>query len=154
MTSPHHRGGDCLFCGIAAGRVSAHIVHEDHDLVAFLDINPIRPGHLQIVPRRHIAYFEDLPAPDAAAILHLGQRLAGVLKALYGVRRVGFLFTGGDIPHVHAHLVPLVEGSDITSRRYIAEEKITFRSTPRVPDPELAATATRLRGALASLTAG
>ena len=49
------------------------------------------------------------------------------------MKRVAFLFTGGDVPHAHAHVVPMVAGTDITSRRYIAEEDLTFQSTPRVP---------------------
>ena len=147
MTRNHTSGG-CLFCGIAADRVPAHTVFENRHLVAFLDIRPIRPGHVQVIPRAHFDCFDELPPALATEILLLGQRLAAVQKAAYGVRRVGFLFTGGDIPHVHAHLVPLVQGSDITSRRYIAEEQITFRDTPRVPDAELAETADSLRRAL------
>ncbi|MGH6880488.1 HIT family protein [Hypericibacter sp.] len=140
---------DCLFCKIAAGTVPGHILHEDEAIVAFLDINPIRDGHAQIVPRVHHAYFDELPPELASRILHLGQRLAVVLKRLYGVRRVAFCFTGGDVPHAHAHLVPMHMPTDITSRRYIVEEKLTFRATPRVPDATLAETALRLRRELA-----
>jgi histidine triad (HIT) family protein len=155
---PHHRQqshvadsyADCLFCRIARGETPAHIVHADERIVAFLDIHPIRAGHIQIIPRAHHAYFDDLPPDLAAAILHLGQRLAQIMKRLYGVSRVAFLFTGGDIPHAHAHLVPMVEGSDITSRRYIAEERLTFRNTPRATEDELAATAEVIRRALST----
>jgi hypothetical protein len=55
------------------------------------------------------------------------------MKALYGVPRVAFLFTGGD--HAHAHVVPMHEKTDITSQRYIAEEKLTFAAC-RVPLPK------------------
>jgi histidine triad (HIT) family protein len=51
-------------------------------------------------------------------------------KQLYSVRRAGFLFTGGDIPHVHAHVVPLIASDDITSRRYIREEHVTYQDAP------------------------
>jgi histidine triad (HIT) family protein len=135
----------CLFCAIAAGAVPSHRVFEDDSLVAFLDIRPIRPGHVQIVPRAHHAYFDELPPDLAARIVQLGQRLAASLKRIYGVHRVGFVFSGGDIPHVHAHVVPLIAGTDITSRRYIAEETLTFRDMPRAADGELAAIADRLR---------
>jgi histidine triad (HIT) family protein len=108
----------CLFCRIAAGELDAVMLYEDSEVVAFLDIAPIRPGHTQIVPRQHFATFEELPAPLAARILHLGQRLAQRLKTVYGVERVAFLFTGGDVPHAHAHVVPMHEKTDITSARY------------------------------------
>lgn len=150
MTQDTATGGGCLFCAIAAGRAPAHIVHETARLVAFLDIAPIRPGHLQIVPRDHFPYFDALPPELAAEVLHLGQSLAEVQRRLYGVSRVGFLFTGGDIPHAHAHVVPLVSAGDITSRRYIAQDRVTFQTLPRVPAAELAATASALRQGLAA----
>jgi diadenosine tetraphosphate (Ap4A) HIT family hydrolase len=65
------------------------------------------------------------------------------LKRIEGVQRVAFCFSGSDIPHAHAHLVPLHASTDITSRRYIVEDRITFRPTPRAPDEELAAVAAR-----------
>ena len=138
----------CLFCRIAAGEIPAARLYEDEELVAFLDINPIRTGHAQIVPRRHVPWFEELEPDLAARILHLGQRIATVQKRLYGVKRVAFLFSGGDIAHVHAHLVPMVSPVDITSRRYIAEERLTWQAAPRAADEELAATAAELRGLL------
>lgn len=147
----HSHSTECLFCRIVRGEVPAQIVHQDERLVAFLDIHPIRPGHLQIVPRDHHAYFDDLPPELAAAMIHLGQRLAQALKRTEKVRRVSFCFTGGDVAHAHAHIVPLHAPTDITSRRYIAEETLTFRPTPRIPDTELAAKAERLRTEFAAL---
>jgi histidine triad (HIT) family protein len=140
---------ECLFCRIAGGIIPAHLVHESPRLVAFLDIHPIRPGHVLIVPREHFPYFDALPPEVAQEVLHLGQKLAPILRAQCEVERVGFMFTGTDVPHAHAHVVPLVAPTDITSRRYIAEEQLTFGITPRVPDPELAATAASLKAALA-----
>jgi|SRR6056297_742920 len=138
----------CPFCKIAAGTIDAHIVHNDGQVCAFLDRGPIRPGHLQIVPHEHVAFFDDL-APDLAlAVMSVGQRLARVQKHIWGVDRVAFLFTGGDVPHVHAHLVPMHEKTDITSARYIAETDLTFRPCPRPPAEELANIASDIRTAL------
>ena len=53
---------DCLFCRIAAGALPAHIVHQDDEVVAFLDLHPIRPGHTLVIPRAHHVWFEDIPA--------------------------------------------------------------------------------------------
>jgi histidine triad (HIT) family protein len=149
MHTSQNTSEDCLFCRIARGEVPSHPVHEGERIFAFLDINPIRPGHTQIIPRDHHRYFDELPPDLAAEIVHLGQRLATLLKQTTGVKRVAFLFTGGDVPHAHAHVVPLVSPVDITSRRYIAEPKLTWQSTPRVPDEELAVKAQLLREGLA-----
>ncbi len=140
---------DCPFCRIARGEVRVHEVYRDHRVVAFLDREPIRPGHLQIIPTAHIEYFEALPAEDAGAILRLGQRLAAVQKRVLGVPRVGFLFTGGDIPHTHAHVVPMVEKTDITSRAYIENDTVAFRPAPRAEEGALIEMAERLKSALA-----
>ena len=135
---------DCVFCAIATGAKHAHLVHETPNLVAFLDVRPIRPGHVQIVPREHVSYFDELSPELAAEIVQLGQRIALAQKALYGVKRVGFAFTGGDVPHTHAHVVPLVAPTDITSRRYIVEETLTFADLPCATESELAETAEAL----------
>lgn len=139
----------CLFCRIAAGLVHAHHVYESPDVVAFLDIHPIRTGHVQVVPREHFPSFDALPAAVAHEIFAVGQRLAPVLRDRCAVERVAFMFTGTDIAHAHAHVLPMVEATDITSRRYIVEEQVTFRSAPRASDGELAATAAVLKAALA-----
>lgn len=136
---------DCYFCRVAAGSARSHILHRDEAVVAFLDPWPIRPGHLQIVPREHFPYFDDMPAPLAGRIVELGQHFARALKGIYGVERVAFLFTGGDIAHTHAHVVPMHEKTDITSRRYIVERDLTFRPRPRASEAELAEVAERLR---------
>ncbi|HLU78346.1 MAG TPA: HIT family protein [Burkholderiaceae bacterium] len=142
MTTDHPTGGhgpqhDCIFCRIAAGEIPAHVIHEDDQLKAFLDIHPIRPGHVLIIPKAHYDYYESLPAQLAAAIVHLGQRLGRAMKAAYGVERVAFLFTGTDVAHVHAHVVPMHEKTDITSPVYIEQQGLSFRLAPRADDAGL-----------------
>ena len=138
----------CLFCDIASKTIPSHSVYEDDAVYAFLDINPIRPGHTQIVPHAHHPYYDDLPPALAAHIVQVGQRIGRSLKEIYKVKRAAFMFTGGDVAHAHAHVLPMVSPVDITSRRYIAEEKLTFQSTPRMPDEELALVAQLLRQSL------
>jgi histidine triad (HIT) family protein len=134
---------DCLFCRIASHDVEAVVLHEAEELVAFLDIGPIRPGHTQIIPKAHVATFELLPSALAEQILDLGQQLARRMKEVFGVERVAFLFTGGDVAHAHAHVVPLHEKTDITSGRYIvAPSEVTWGSAHLITD---AATLQRVR---------
>ncbi len=121
---------DCLFCRIIRREIAAHIVYEDESVLAFLDRGPIRPGHTQIVPKEHYPYFDDAPPEVLAATIAIGQGLARAMKQTLRVPRVAFLFTGGDIAHVHAHTVPIHEPTDITSRRYIVEDIVTFRALP------------------------
>ena len=138
----------CPFCRIARREIPAHVIYEDDYLVAFLDTGPIRPGHVQIIPRDHYPTFDDLTAELASRIIILGQRLARILKASHEVSRAAFLFTGGDIAHAHAHVVPMISPTDITSRRYIVEEEITFRPIVKASEEELGRVALGLRRAL------
>src|SRR5262245_4128235 len=120
MTDREHEsesGGP--FCDSAADPRRAVTLYEDRDVIAFLDRGAIRPGHTQIISRDHIPTFEMLPPAQLPKITALGQQLARRMKAVYGVERVAFLFTGGHVAHVHAHVVPLHAKTDITSARYI-----------------------------------
>lgn len=143
---------DCLFCKIARKDINAYEIYRDEAVVAFLDTAPIRPGHIQIIPLQHYAYFDDLPPILAGKIMKLGQHIAKIQKQITGVDRVAFLFTGGDIPHAHAHLVPMHEKTDITSRRYIVEADLTFQATPHATHDELSAMATKLTQALGKVS--
>ena len=132
---------DCVFCRIAQGAIPSHRLFEDEALVTFLDIAPIREGHVLIVTREHFLDFAALPAALAARMTDLGQRIARLQKRRYGVERAAFFFTGSDVAHAHAHVVPMVDKTDVTSRRYIAEADLTFRPPPRESDERLAALA-------------
>jgi histidine triad (HIT) family protein len=98
-------------------------IHEDDELIALLDIAPIRPGHTVILPRSHVETFERLPTPLAGRIVGLGQQLARRMKELYKVERVAFFFTGTDVAHAHAHVVPIHARMDVTSARYIVSQQ-------------------------------
>lgn len=112
---------NCAFCRIAAGSLDAVVLYEDTEVVAFLDISPVRPGHTQVIPRAHVETFEQLSPLLAARIIAVGQALARRMKVVYDVDRVAFVFTGGDVPHAHAHVIPMHLSTDVTSMRYIAE---------------------------------
>jgi histidine triad (HIT) family protein len=126
---------ECLFCRIAKHEVPAVILYEDESLLAFLDVAPIREGHTQIIPKVHVETFDVLPPVLVAQMVSLAQRFAQRMKAAYRVDRVAFLFTGGDVPHAHAHVVPLHEKTDITSARYLlAEAPIAWDSAHLMVD--------------------
>ena len=71
---------DCIFCAIVRGESPASVVHEDDDVLAFLDIAPINPGHALVIPRQHAAGLPDLPEDLGAAMGRVGHRLALALR--------------------------------------------------------------------------
>lgn len=111
---------ECVFCKIAAGTQRAFRVYEDERVVAFLDVLPIRPGHLLVVPKHHCKRLSDLPPEDAGAV---GQAIARVSNALVkaldnpGLNVVCNQEYAQAVAHVHFHVVPapILDGSAPTS---------------------------------------
>ena len=72
---------DCIFCAIVAGSAPASIVYDDADLLAFMDIRPVTPGHLLIIPKRHAPFLADLDEATGARMFTVAMRLAQALRA-------------------------------------------------------------------------
>ncbi len=106
---------DCIFCKIIAGQIPASFVYQDDDFVAFLDIRPVNPGHVLLVPRAHAARLIDLPSPILARELPIAARIArGILK-ITGLRDFNLLNANGaasgqEVFHHHLHIIPRREG--------------------------------------------
>ena len=101
---------NCLFCRIARGEIPSGKVYEDDEILAFHDINPARPVHLLVIPKRHItslATTTDADAPVLGKMLAIAGRLARENGSPDGFRviinsgRVG----QQEVPHLHAHIV-------------------------------------------------
>jgi len=102
---------DCIFCAIVAGAAEASFVYQDDTVVAFMDLFPVTPGHLLVVPRRHAVGLQDLPEPDGVAVWRVAHRLGRVVRH-DGVNL--FLADGAaagqEVFHVHLHVIPRFEG--------------------------------------------
>ena len=68
----------CIFCKIAKREIPSHIVHDDADTFAFMDIRPIQPGHVLVIPKVHVDHFSDLP--DDAAVEAPISRIAAAVE--------------------------------------------------------------------------
>lgn len=97
---------DSIFTRIIRGETPSHKVYEDDRTLAFLDIHPIAPGHVLVVPKIQIDEFQDLPAEDYRALMETVQKVARRQKAVLGTKRVGVQVIGVDVPHTHIHLIP------------------------------------------------
>ena len=64
---------DCIFCKIAAGEIPSTRVYEDDACIAFLDIGPVTPGHVLVVPRAHYPGITETPDDAAAHLLSVGK---------------------------------------------------------------------------------
>lgn len=101
----------CLFCKIARHDLSAKLVFEDDDVVAFEDINPQAPTHILVIPRRHVASLDELGPDDAAmvgAVVARASRIARERELQEGGYRVVINCgegAGQSVFHIHAHLL-------------------------------------------------
>lgn len=110
---------DCIFCRIVGGTIPASIIHRDDDIVAFMDIGPVNPGHLLVVPIAHTASLAELQLGDGAKMFTVAHRLAAAVRRSE-LRCEGInLFladgaaAGQEVFHVHLHLVPRFSGDAV-----------------------------------------
>ena len=107
---------DCIFCAILAGRADASMVYQDASCVAFMDIFPMRPGHVLVIPRQHAMYIGELETVTRSHLLEVGNAVINAQKAA-GLPCDGnniFLNDGPaanqHVPHVHLHVLPRQTG--------------------------------------------
>ena len=101
-----------IFAKILRGEIPCHKVYEDEHTFAFMDIRPIQPGHVLVVPRREVAYLFDMAPAEQEALWKAVRTVeAGVRKAT-GCKRVCLVVVGWEVPHVHVHLVPTSHASE------------------------------------------
>jgi histidine triad (HIT) family protein len=106
----------CIFCDIVRGDAPATVVYADDQAMAFMDIRPVNPGHLLVVPRAHATYLADLASETGGRLFRVGMKLAAAVRRS-GVRCDGVnLFladgevAGQEVFHVHLHVIPRFRG--------------------------------------------
>lgn len=102
-----------IFSRIAAGEIPSYKVAEDEKHFAFLDINPVHPGHVLVIPKKEVDYIFDLSDEEYSALLLFAKKVAGAVKRAIPCRKVGVTVIGLDVPHAHIHLVPMDKGDDM-----------------------------------------
>ncbi|MEQ8927710.1 MAG: HIT family protein [Fulvivirga sp.] len=106
-----------IFSKIINREIPGHIVAEDDNYIAFLDINPLVHGHCLVVPKKEVDYIFDLEDKQLEGLMTFAKRVAiGVEKAV-PCKRVGVAVIGLEVPHTHVHLVPLNTMNDINFTR-------------------------------------
>lgn len=90
---------NCIFCKIVAGEVPAFKVYEDDSYLAFLDINPLSPGHTLIIPKEHHRWVWDVP--NTGTYFEVAKRVAGALQKHTGVDAIHAKVVGEEVPHAH-----------------------------------------------------
>lgn len=106
---PNSSRTSCIFCKIARGELDAAVVHQDNDHLAFLDHNPLFPGHCLLVPRPHYVTLTDVPPDEIGPLFTCAQRIARAVEAAMSAD--GFFVAMNNrvsqsVPHLHVHIIP------------------------------------------------
>lgn len=128
-----------IFSRIVAREIPAHILREDDDFLAFLDVRPIREGHSLVIPKAELPDVFDLPDSLLGGLLPFARPVAQAIQQVTQATRVGMAVVGLEVPHAHVHLVPIDGLHDLD-----------FRRAQPATDEQLAVTAERIRSALAA----
>lgn len=106
-----------IFTKIINREIPGHIVAENEDFIAFLDINPLVIGHCLVVPKKEVDYIFDLEDDQLTRLTSFAKQVAKAVKKAVPCIRVGVAVIGLEVPHTHVHLVPLNSMDDINFSR-------------------------------------
>ena len=96
-----------IFSRIISGEFPGRFVWRDPRVVAFLSIEPMRPGHALVVPREEVDHWIDLEPDLASHLFVVAQQIGRAQRLEWNPARVGALIVGEEVPHVHIHVVPI-----------------------------------------------
>jgi len=130
-----------VFTKIIRGELPGRFVWQDERVVAFLTINPVKPGHTLVVPREEVDHWIDLDPDLARHVMTVCHGVGRAIQRAFAPTRVGQAIVGIEVPHVHVHLIPIDAIGDLN-----------FANADPNSKPEaLDAAAAKIRGALREL---
>ena len=136
---------DSIYTKIIKGEVPSHKVYEDDMTLAFLDIDPLLPGHVLVVPKLQVDHIEDLPDDYYQALFATVKKVSKRVQNVLETKRAIIMVMGYEVPHAHVHVLPANDGRDFYQAT--ADRLHRIKENGAVTEPnhsELAALAARL----------
>lgn len=135
---------DCLFCGIVAKKVPAHVVFETNDSIAFLDINPRNPGHTLLIPKKHYETLMDMPAEQAGNLGEDLKTVSAMVQKAVQAQGISIVQNNGKaagqvVAHAHFHVIP----------RFMNEGPVALESimpSKKIDDASMKNIASKIKG--------
>lgn len=126
-----------IFSKIIKGEIPGYKIAEDDRFYAFLDINPVQPGHTLVVPKVEEDYIFSLDDDTLGDLMVFAKRVATAIKDTVECRKVGVAVIGLEVNHAHIHLIPISEEGDMD-----------FRKKKNLPDEEMKSLRDRISAAV------
>jgi len=125
-----------IFTRIIEGEIPGTFVWRDDRCVAFMSINPLRPGHVLVVPRDEIDHWLDCPSDLRDHLMEVSSAIGRAIHTVHEPEKVGLMIAGLEVPHLHIHLVPIDGVRDLdfanaaasVDRAELAEEAASIKS--------------------------
>ena len=115
---------NCIFCKIVKGEIPSYKVYEDENFLAFLDINPRAPGHVQIIPKKHYRWVWDVP--NVGEYFEIAKKIALAQQKAFNTEMVLSRITGEEIEHAHIWVFPGIKDDDTASLKLRSASKKDF----------------------------
>jgi histidine triad (HIT) family protein len=106
-----------IFTKIVKREIPAHIVAEDDNHLAFLDINPLVIGHSLVIPKKEVDYIYDLSDEELTELNLFAKKVAQAIEKSVSCNRIGIAVIGLEVPHAHIHLIPISSMDDMNFSR-------------------------------------
>ena len=113
-----------VFTKIVNGEIPCYKVAENDQFLAFLDITPLRRGHVLVIPKSEVDYIFDLTDDSLGDIFIFAKEVSAKIKKIFPCKKVGITVIGLEVPHAHIHLIPINSLSDMN----FAQEKLILGS--------------------------
>ncbi len=105
---------DSVFTKIIKGEIPSHKVYEDGKTLAFMDIHPVQPGHVLVIPKREVEFVWDLNDEDYRAVMATTKKVALHMREVLPHAYVHARIVGVDVPHAHVQLIPFTNSSELS----------------------------------------
>ena len=103
-----------IFTRIIKGELPGTFVHRDDDLVVFMTINPIAPGHALVVPVVEVDQWTDLDQKTRTRLFDVAHKVGEAQKRAFFCNRVALIIAGFEVPHCHVHVIPAKDMGDVS----------------------------------------
>lgn len=121
-----------IFSKIIAGEIPSYKIAENDRFFAFLDVFPLREGHVLVVPKTETDNLFDLPAEYLSEMLLFVQPIAKAIEKAFDCNRCGISVIGLEVPHAHIHLIPINSANDLNFTQ--AKPKASDESLKKVQE--------------------
>lgn len=105
-----------IFSKIVAGEIPSYKIAENDNYLAFLDVFPLKKGHVLVIPKKEVDYIFDLDNETYNGLMAFAKQVAAAVKKAIPCNRIGVAVIGLEVPHAHVHLIPINSENDMNFR--------------------------------------